>query len=275
MKKVCNYIGLLALMCFSFYYADKVAKFMNNEDEIMKNIKEYAKKYNTECTEGYITEEGVVLGVNGLTVDTESSYYEMKGIGFDASLLSFKENPCIVSKLNNKDDFIIRGNEIKNALSLIINITNGKSISNVLQISKTKNVKLSLMMDDVYLSKNKNTIMTYLNDGNDILYKGKKEEDLKVFLNELKSIDKEAETYCVYENNNTIIDYCFKNNINTIKTEKKYNSSYLSKIKNNIQKGDFIILDESTILKDEIGVIINYIRSRGIKISTISKHLSN
>lgn len=275
MKKIFSYVGIFVLMCFSFYYTDKVAKFMNNEDEVMKSIKEYAKRYDTKCKEGYITADGVVLGVSGIVVNTELSYSEMKGIGFDESLLEYKENPCVVSKNNNKDDYIIRGNEIKNSVSLIINVKNNKNIENIVKISETKNIKLSLMIDYNYLKNNKEYIKELINNGYDILYKGSSEEDLKQFIKELNTISTSLEIFCVCESDNNLKNYCYKNNINTIKTDKVITSSYLSNIKNNVAKGDFIILDESVILKNEIGVVINYIRSRGLKINTITKHLSN
>ena len=269
MKKIFQYIGVIVLMCFSFYYTDKVAKFMNSQDEVMKSINAYAKKYNTECKEGYITEEGVVLGVAGSVVDENSSYSEMKGLGFDISLLEYKENPCVVSKNNNKDDYIIRGNEAKKSVTLIINVINEKNIEDIVKISKSKNINLSILMTYNYLKNNKEFVTKLIDSGFDVLYKGESEEELKKFIKELNNV----ETFCVYQGKEGLLNYCYKNNLNTIKPEKIIKSNYLSNIKTDVKKGDFIILDESVSLKEEIGVIINYIRSRGIKIVTLSEHL--
>lgn len=275
MKTAFKYVGILALMCFSFYYADKVAKFMKAEDSVMKTINEYAAKYNTECREGYITEEGVVLGVSGLAVDTELSYSEMKGIGFEETLLEYKEASCIVSKVNNRDDYIIKGNEARNSISLIIEVNSGKQIKEILKIAQTKNAKLSFLTDRVFLKNNKETALEIINGGHDILYMGENNEDLKDFLNILKSINKEKETFCVYNGGSEMLDYCYKNEVNTIKPNKIYTSNYLSNIKMDISKGEFFILKESTVLKNELGVIINYIRSKGLKVVSISDHLSS
>lgn len=275
MKKIFQYIGILALTGFSFYYAEKVAHFLNKDDTVMKSINEYAQKYDKECDEGYITDEGVVLGIGGLVVDTELSYFEMKGVGFDSSLIEYKENPCIVSKINNRDNYIIKGNSSKKAVSLIININSGKNLSKIIEITKTKNINVSLLMNNAFLENNKDYIKELINNNYDILYKGNTEEELKSFLSNINMIKDNKEVFCVYQDNDEMLKYCYKNNINTIKTKRIYSSNYLSNVKNKLEKGDFIILEESSNLTTELGVIINYIKSRGLKVITITKHLSN
>ena len=69
MKKYFEYIGLIALTLFSFYYTDKVTKIMNSKDPVMISIKEYKDKTKESCKEGYYTNDGVILGVNGKIVD--------------------------------------------------------------------------------------------------------------------------------------------------------------------------------------------------------------
>lgn len=263
MEKIFRYTGLIVLICFSFYYTKVVAEFMKNDDAVMKEIENYAYTHNKECIEGYITDEGVVLGITGLIVDKDSSYSAMKGTGFNSSLIKYKDSSCVVSKENNKKNYILSGNPHKKSISLIINITNGKSINEIISISKNKNVKLSFLIDYKYLENNKELLNNY-----DILYKGNNEKDLKLFLQELNN-----KTYCVYTDNDNILKYCSNNKINTIKTNKRYDKNYLTNIKNNLSKGDIIILDESINLKNELGVIINYIKSRGLKIIPVTEHL--
>ena len=269
MKKLFKYTGLITLMCLSFYYTKVVAEFMKNDDAVMKEIENYANTHNKECIEGYMTEEGVVLGITGLVVDTNQSYSAMKGTGFDSSLIKYKESPCVLSLENNKKNYIIGGNPSKKSVSLIINITNGKSINDIISISKNKDVKLNFLIDYRYLENNKELIKELLNNNYDILYKGYNEEELKTFLKNLKN-----KTFCVYTDNDNILNYCMKKELNTIKANKIYNKNYLSNIKSNLNKGDIIILEESINLKNELGVIINYIKSRGLKIITVTEHLN-
>lgn len=273
MKNFFKYIGIFSLMCFSFYYTKEVAEFFKKDDAVMKEIENYASIHDKECTEGYINDEGVVLGISGLVVDKDLSYSSMKGTGFDSSLIKYKEIPCIVSLENNKDNYIIGGNPSKNGISLIINVINGKSINDIILISKNKSVELNFLIDYKYLENNKEIINNILNNNYDILYKGNNEKDLKTFIKDLKSINKNKNTFCVYTDNEDVLNYCMDNNLNTIKTNKIYNKNYLSNIKTNLSKGDIIILDESINLKNELGVIINYVKSRGLKIITVNEHL--
>lgn len=273
MKNFFKYIGIFSLMCFSFYYTKEVAEFFKKDDAVMKEIENYASIHDKECTEGYINDEGVVLGISGLVVDKDLSYSSMKGTGFDSSLIKYKEIPCIVSLENNKDNYIIGGNPSKNGISLIINVINGKSINDIILISKNKSVELNFLIDYKYLENNKEIINNILNNNYDILYKGNNEKDLKTFIKDLKSINKNKNTFCVYTDNEDVLNYCMNNNLNTIKANKIYNKNYLSNIKTNLSKGDIIILDESINLKNELGVIINYVKSRGLKIITVNEHL--
>ncbi len=273
MKNIFKYIGIISLMCFSFYYTKEAAEFMKKEDAVMKKIDEYADTHNTSCIEGSITEEGVILGVNGLVVDKDLSYRTMKVSGFDESLIKYKESPCVVSLENNKRNYIISGNPSKNSVSLIINVTNGKSINEIVSISDYKGVKLNLLTDYIFLENNKLLVKKLINNGYEFLYKGDNDEDLNKYLKVLKEIDKENKPFCVYLDNNNILEYCYKKDLNTIKTNKFYKNKYLSSIKKDLSKGDIIILDESANLKNEIGVIINYIKSRGLEIKTLKEAL--
>ena len=90
MKKYFEYIGLIALTLFSFYYTDKVTKIMNSKDPVMISIKEYKDKTKESCKEGYYTNDGVILGVNGKIVDVNESYSNMISKGYDEELMVFE-----------------------------------------------------------------------------------------------------------------------------------------------------------------------------------------
>ena len=273
MKNIFKYVGIIALMCFSFYYTKEAAEFMKKDDKVMKEINEFASTHDKKCVEGYITEDGVVLGINGLIVDKDLSYSMMKGSGFNESLIKYKDSSCVVTLDNNKKDYIIAGNPSKNSVGIIINITNGKTIEDIIPILEYKIVKVSLLSDYIYLSNNKELIAKLINNGYDLLYKGDNDEDLNKYLSLLKTIDNKIKPFCVYLDNDNTLEYCYKKDLNTIKTNKIYKNKYLSNIRKNLSKGDIIILDESSSLKNEIGVIINYIKSRGLKIVTVTELL--
>ena len=242
MKNIFKYIGMIALTCFSFYYTKEVAEYMKKDDVVMKQITEYASHHNTKCVEGYITDKGVVIGVNGLVVDENLSYSLMKGSEFDESLIKYKDSSCVVTLDNNKKDYIIGGNPSKNSVSLVINIMTGKFIEDIVSIAEYKDVKFSLLSDYIYISNNKELIEKLINNGYDFLYKGDNVDDLRKYLEELNKISKKSKPFCVELNSSNKTD-CYKNDLNTIKPEKIYKSKYLSNVRKNLSKGDFIILE--------------------------------
>ena len=141
LKKYFEYAGLIALTCFSFYYTEKVTKIMNSKDPIMINIEEYKEKVNTDCKEGYITSDGVVLGVNGKVVDVSESYSNMQGMGFSEELMVFNEVKCKVNLGSEVDNYIIIAHDVIKGVSLFLNVNDGSLLDPIIKISKQKKHK--------------------------------------------------------------------------------------------------------------------------------------
>lgn len=263
MKKSFEYIGLTVLFLFSYYYTDKIASIMSNKDTIMVNLEEIDESLNKECTEGYITDEGVVLGISGLSVDMEKSYQNMKGFGFNKELIEYKEENCVVNKNNSRDRYIIKGNSKKNSVSLIINLKTLNYIESFINIANEKEIGLSFIVNENIYNQKKDYFIE-LNNKYDFLYNGNNIKEFKRY---------EDNFNCIYSSEYEMIDICSKEKINTIKTNKYYSKSALSEIKANIEKGDFIILEENKTNLNEFSAIINYIKSKGLNIENINNHL--
>ena len=120
MKKYFEYIGLIIFTGFGFFYTNKVTDLMNSKDPLMIEIKEFASNNNTLCKEGYVTNEGVVLGKNGKEVDYTLTYSNMQGKKFDELDVVYKEVDCKINLNSIKDNYIIKGNESKNMISIFI-----------------------------------------------------------------------------------------------------------------------------------------------------------
>ena len=107
MKSYLKYMLVIFFTIFSFYYTDKVIELSNYNDTILASINDYASLNDTKCIEGIINEYGIVLGLDGISVDKNKSYSNMKGIGFREDLLEYKKDKsclkfysCLLS-LNN------------------------------------------------------------------------------------------------------------------------------------------------------------------------------
>lgn len=273
MNKIFKCAGIVCLVMFSFFYTEKAVNIANNKDPIMKSIMTYEEDTSNKCIEGSVSEEGVILGVNGYTVNVNRSYSNMRGIGFDEDLLVFDESGCNVTKEKYLDKYIIKGNEYKNSVSLMVLVNDGKYLENLNKIALEKDIKLSFVVDVSILENNVELFTNLYDNGHDILFGGSDKEELKKYVSIMKSIDKDSEKYCVYVDSD-VINICEDEKINSIKSEIFIEKNYLMNIKDFVEKGNLIILKENEYLVKELSASVNFIKAKGINIESVSKHLS-
>ena len=147
MKNYFKYFLIIGFVMFSFYYTDKVTKISEQNNVIMASINDYAIKHDSKCIEGSITEDGVILGLSGISVNKNKSYSNMKGIGFNEKLIEYNNEECILSTNNNYDKYIVAGNSYNNNVSLIIDVNSGKYFSKMLKIAETKEAIINLLFN--------------------------------------------------------------------------------------------------------------------------------
>lgn len=273
MNKIFKCAGIVCLVMFSFFYTEKAVNIANNKDPIMKSIMTYEEDTSNKCIEGSVSEEGVILGVNGYTVNVNRSYSNMRGIGFDEDLLVFDESGCNVTKEKYLDKYIIKGNEYKNSVSLMVLVNDGKYLESLNKIALEKDIKLSFVVDVSILENNVEVFTNLYDNGHDILFSGSDKEELKKYVSIMKSIDKDSEKYCVYVDSD-VIYICEDEKINSIKSEIFIEKNYLMNIKDFVEKGNLIILKENEYLVKELSASVNFIKAKGINIESVSKHLS-
>lgn len=273
MKKYFEYIGLLALTCFSFYYTEKVTKIMNSKDPIMVSIEEYKEKVSTDCKEGYITNDGVVLGVSGRVVDVSESYSAMQGTGYNEDLMVFEDVSCKVNMDSTLDNYIIKGNEAKNAVSLFININDGSLIKEIIEVSKNKNVKLNLIVTGSVLETHEYYLNELYNDGYEIIYGGGEENDFKKYTKIMKDFENKPRMYCINLGIKDTLDMCKKSKINSIKATNIYTKDVLLNTKTNLEKGSFYVYKENNNTLKELSSTINFINGKQLKIMSLTDML--
>ena len=74
MKRYLKYIFVLSIVLFSFYYTNKVIELSSYNDVILASINDYANITDRKCIEGQINENGIILGLSGISVDKSRSY---------------------------------------------------------------------------------------------------------------------------------------------------------------------------------------------------------
>ncbi len=273
MKKYLEYVGLILITVFGFYYTDKVTTLMNSKDPLMIEIKEYKDKISTECKEGYLTEDGLVMGTSGYVVDVEESYSKMQGLEFNKDLVVFKEVKCKVNAENIKDTHIIKGNESKNMISIFIKVNDLSHIEEITNKFNDNNIKINIITSGVTLEKNIDLFKNIYMKGNKIVYNGMGQSDLEKFTNVMSSFNSNEKTYCMVLTSNEDLEYCKNKKINTLKAKYIFTKEVYHNTLINLDKGNFYVYTENALINEEINPLIKYIQAKNISIVDIEELL--
>lgn len=265
MKSFFKLIGLAVFTAFSFYYTSIVIELSTSNDLIMTSINDYSKEFDSECIEGIINSEGVILGVSGLKVNKNKSYSNMRGQEYDIEKLEYNIDECILSYNNNYDKYILSINPLKNSSSILIDVDSGKYYKDFYKISQYYGVNIDFIITHKFLNDNYDAITELFN--NNIIFKGSSKEELNRFNKKIKTFDNYKNFMCVDKSN--IIDYCKEIKSNTIKYENIIENNLLLNTKKNYNKGDIIIIKENLLNLKEFPLTINYIKGLGINIDNI------
>ena len=278
MKKFFQLIGLLSLITITFFYTDKVMHVIREEDKIMIEIKEIKDKLKVDAINAQVENDTIIPGINGKKVNIEKSYKSMKlnGVFRKEDIIYDKIYPKI-SITNNKDKYIISGNLKKQAISLLFIINNNNYNNKLENIIKNKNITVNYFVDYNYLISNSTKIKNITNSefysyGNNGTYT----PDNIIFSNNLISrISKNKSNLCLTkEKNKKTIEICSKNELYTILPTIIVEKKPYIKIKNTITPGNIILLPINQETINELPIIIDYIKGKGIKIIGLKELIS-
>ena len=256
MKKIFQYIGLIGICLFSFYYTEKIALYVKMKNPLMKeinNIKEemYVNSINSEL----ISDIYIIPGLNGKEVDLDKSFVNMKEENIlNLEKLVYSQVTPEVSLENNKERIIVRGNENKNSVSLIF-----ENDSDLTKYMYQQGYIINVLINKESYNKNYELIN---NSKIDSIY-----SNIKNYLNK-NNINKNL---CYINEGDEIPNLCkdkylFKNSL-------IINHSNLSTNKNKIKSGE-IILIEKTLSLSELLIIIDQINYQALNIVPLSELLS-
>lgn len=269
--KFIKLLGLICLICFTFFYTEKIITVSTNQDEIMIKLKEVKDEYKKEPQNAIIDNDTIIPGKSGTEIDLENSYKEMKKIGyFEKSLIKYKTILPEISIYNNYDKYIINGNETKKEISLIYIINNDKTIDNILKIIKNKNTKISFFIDSTYLNNNIN-ILNKLKDyeiynyGDNGTYT---KDNLIITNNIINNKTNNNSLFCIFlKKNKDSKETCANNKMLSIIPSI---SGHYNIIKNNIKNGNIINITNTK----ELTNIIDYIKNKGYNTVSLSEIIS-
>ncbi len=262
MKEIMRKLSLLILVCFSFFYTDRVLNFINNHSTLMKTIKSKSSTYEIKEVNATIYEDEVIPGIKGRRVNIKKSFDNMKDYN------TFREENIIyddivpgISISSNMDKFIISGNNKKKKVAIIIIINNNinkyKDINNV-----TLFINHNLLTIDNLNKLKSKEIYTYGNNG-----KYSKE----ILLNDntlINTLTNSRSNYCLSKDKDyETLNICKENDMYTV--IPNLIGDY-KEIKDNLKNGSIILIPNI----DNINIIKKYIYSKGYDIVPLIELLS-
>lgn len=265
--KLIKLLGLICLICFTFFYTEKIISISIEQDEIMIKLKEIENKYKIEPINAIIEEDTIIPGKKGQYLDLDTSYKQMKKIGYyEESLLNYKHIYPTNSIYNNYNKYIINGNPYYKKVSLIYIINNDKTINDIINIIKNKNIDISFFIDSSYLNNNIN-IISKLNNYEIYNYglSGTYTKDNLIITNNIiNNKSNNNSSYCLFlkKNINSL------NNCTNLKMQSiipSINGNY-NDIKNNLKNGSIILINNTK----ELSNIIDFIKSKGYTLTSLS-----
>lgn len=278
MKNIIKFIGLLSLICFSFFYTDKVMDVALEQDKIMINIKNSKDNYKIKAIDAIINNDTIIPGIYGREVDIDKSYSNMKSIGiFHKNYFIYNDIKPDISIVDNRNKYIISANRNKQSVSLIFIINNFNDLNIMYNFIKTKDIKINLFFDyDIlidkinYLSKFKNAkIYSYGNNG---IYT----KDNLIYINNLiERVTKNKANYClVTKKDKDKLKICSDSLNYTIFPSLIIDNNLLYNVKNKLVKGSLILVDINDSNMKQLVSVIDYINSKGLEIEYIDDLLS-
>lgn len=261
----------------SFYYTNKSIELLKEKDPLMQEIKQNTSNYYIEPINAEIIDNKIIPGLTGKEIDYEISYNNMKKYGeYSEKLLQTKEITPTISLDNNYDKLIVSGNPINKKVAIVLKISDNYP-NEIIEILKEGNVLVTIFIDGLFLETNQNKIKDLKNYELEILsYNSKYEEILftssKLYL---ESLTDRKTNYCFSnEYNEKLIKICEKLKLHTITPTLSINSHLFQTIKNNLENGLIILIENNTNTKKELKTTIEYIKQRGYELVTLNDLLS-
>lgn len=276
MNKLLKYIGLLCLTIFTFFYTDKTASVLINQDELMIKIKEEQYKYEVSKLESIIKDDTIIPGIKGKKVDINKSYNNMKEIGiYNSNYLIYEDVLPKETLDNNKDKYIIKGNKEKRMVTLLFVLDEKDDIYTIIKELKQANIKANLFVNINFFYDNSEILSFLINNGYNINYYGNYNSSEFIWSNSILNKLNQNKNYCYLENKNKdFLNICKLNKYYTVIPNIVIKKDLLINVKKNIENGSLISIDVNDSI-NELSLVINYIKSKGFNIGNLDEHLSH
>lgn len=278
-RKVFEGIGILSLLCFSFFYTRQISTVIKDNDDIMKQIKEIELQYKIEAKDAIIQDNTIIPGLSGSEIDAKKSYQKMKKTGnFNSNLLIYKDIKPTIQLQGNYDKYVISGNPNKKEVSLLFLVDNNDDITSIVNILNSKDITATFFIDGYWFENNNEIIMDLIEDGHIVGnygYNKNYEESGVSWMNTIVTkIGKQEDTYCIdFDKNENTLKRCILNQSYTLVPTIIGSNTPYSNVKKELTNGSMIALEVNDITIKELPLIIDYISSKDIETVNIKELL--
>lgn len=144
MKNFFKVIGLLGVSILSFYYTEKVALYVKENNPIYIDLEDLSdSKYVLSEDSVLVDDIYIIPGLNGKKLNIDASFKNVKNGEIRDDLLIFSQVEPKISLADNMDKIIIRGDEKKNSVAIIF-----EEINDVSEHAITKNYQIDLLISE-------------------------------------------------------------------------------------------------------------------------------
>lgn len=264
MKRTFQIIGLISIVCFSFFITEKTTSVVSNVDDIMLSIKSNMTEYERTSKDAQIIEDTIIPGISGRKVNILKSYKNMKKNGFyNDKLYIYDYIKPKISLSDNKDKYIIKGPADKRMVSLIF-IVNNENIESI--INTLDNYKISA-----------NFFVNNISSLNDLIGKNQivglnvtSDDSLSHIDNAIKTLNNQSAGFCIVSN--AYKQECLDLN-NYIVKPTYINDNILDTVKKEVESGSILAFKINRELKKDLSNIIIYLKNKGYSIDNLNNHV--
>lgn len=272
MKKYFKLFGLLTLICFSFFYTDKVISVVSEQDPLKLQIIDLASLYKISPNEAVVSGNTIIPGNNGREVNVEKSYKKMKKNNvFNENLLVYDTLYPEYTLSNSLDKYVIRGSANKKEVSILFIIESDNNLFKIINILDSKNIVGNFFVEYKYLNNNISTIRKISNHNIYSYQQNYSYDTLSISNNIIKRISNTEPRFCLSKvMNDNNLGVCSYSNMNLI-IPSIYGD--VSSIMKNIDNGSIVLLDSNINIVNKLSYIIDFITGKGYKIVGLDKLL--
>lgn len=236
----------ILLFLFSVFYIIKAKLFLQENDQLMNEIKNVEKEYFLPSVDAFLGKDTMIPGLSGKKINLKKTYQKMKKINkFSPSLLVYDKIKPQKSINNNFDKIIISGNQTKKRISIILDINNEYLFSTLNKICVSNNIYVDILSNQRFNLNNTN-FQSIINT------------NYLSFINYCLSYQIIINKECINNHKYTFLGH-------------RINNYFLSQTKDILHNGIILVYQFNQLNYQDFNLVIKYLKNNNYEIVSLSK----